>query len=94
MYGQYAAGEDPEPPNHADIAGRKEMEWQILQLLLLRANDWPWCPITEVVRETTNPITALDAMAALCEVGLIQRRGRYVMTTKAALRFHQLITWP
>jgi hypothetical protein len=93
VYGPNAE-EEPEPHGHADTAGRKEMEWEILQLLLLRADGWPWRPITEVVAATADPISALDALAALGEVGLIKRRGRYVTATRAALRFHQLITWP
>jgi hypothetical protein len=83
-----------QPPDPADIVGLTRMEWQLLHLLLERSDDWPWCPITEVVGESTNPIVALDAMAALGEVGLIQRRDGYVMITRAALRFYQLITWP
>jgi hypothetical protein len=93
VYGPNAE-EEPEPPGDADPAGRKEMEWEILQLLLLKADGWPWCAIVDVVAETADPITALDALAALGEVGLVKRRGRYVTATPAALRFHQLITWP
>jgi hypothetical protein len=82
------------PPDPADIVGLTRMEWELLQLLLQRADDWPWCQITEVVGESTNPIVALDALAALCEVGLIRRRDDYVIVTSAALRFYHLITWP
>lgn len=83
-----------EPPNLSDVAGRGAMELKILQLLLLRADDWPWCPIMEVIGETADPIIALDALAALSEVGLIRRRGRYLMMSPAAVRLFQLITWP
>lgn len=83
-----------QPPNDTHAIECKRMEWEILELLLLRSNEKPWHPIMEVVRETANPITALDALAALCDVGLIRRRGRYVTITRAARRFYQLITWP
>jgi hypothetical protein len=94
VYGLNPAEEEPEPSGDTDPAGRREMEWEILQLLLLKADDWPWCAIVDVVAATVDPITALDALAALGEVGLIQRRGRYVTATRAAHKFHQLITWP
>jgi hypothetical protein len=41
-----------------------------------------------------DPIIALDALDALYDVGLVRRRGRYVVITRAALRFFRLITWP
>jgi hypothetical protein len=93
VYGPNAE-EEPEPSNRTDTVERKEMEWEILQLLLLKTDGWPWCAITEVVAATADPITALDALAALGEVGLIQRRGRYVTATRAAQSFFRLITWP
>jgi hypothetical protein len=83
-----------EPPHLSDVAGRDAMELEILQLLLARADDQPWRPIMEVVGETADPITALDALASLCEVGLVRRRGRYLMLSPAAVRLFQLITWP
>jgi hypothetical protein len=83
-----------EPPHLSDVAGRSTMELEILQLLLLRADDQPWFPITEVVRQTADPIVALDALTALWEVGLVRRRGRYLMLSPAAVRLFQLITWP
>ncbi len=84
-----------EPPHHTPAATeRKRMEWEILERLLLKSDETPWRPIMEVVRETANPITALDALAALSDAGLIRRRGRYVTLTRAAQRFYQLITWP
>jgi hypothetical protein len=70
------------------------MEWAILELLLLSSQEKPWWPITEIVRETADPITALDALDALSEVGLVRRRGRYLTASPAAVRFHRLITWP
>lgn len=70
------------------------MEWEILELLLLSHDEKFWWSIEEVMHATADPITALDAIAALCEVGLLQRRGEYVLITRAALAFYQLITWP
>lgn len=70
------------------------MELEILQLLLLSHDERFWWPIEEVMHATADPVTALDAIAALCDVGLTQRRGEYALITRAALRFHQLITWP
>jgi hypothetical protein len=88
-------GDDVEKrPDELDIVACCRMEWEILELLLFASDDWPWWPIEEVMRRTAEPITALDAMAALCDGGLLQRKGEFIMITRAALRFYQLITWP
>jgi hypothetical protein len=79
-----------EPPDYIDLLACNRMEWEILQLLLQRADDWPWCPIEEVIGRTTDPIVALDALAGLCAVGLVRRAGENVMITIAAVRFAQL----
>jgi hypothetical protein len=73
------------------------MEWEILQLLLIAGNDvrrWPLLPLESVVAQTSDPVVAVEALAGLCEVGLVQRSGSEVMITRAALRFHQLTTEP
>jgi hypothetical protein len=82
------------PPDYTGVLARDRMEWEILQLLLLSCDTKPRWPIEEVVRATHDPIIALDALAALHDVGLVRRRGRYVVITRAALRFFRLITWP
>jgi hypothetical protein len=82
------------PPGYSGVLTRDRMEWEILQLLLLSREEKPRWPIEEVVRATPDPIIALDALAALHDVGLIRRRGRYIVITRAALRFFRLITWP
>jgi hypothetical protein len=81
------------PPNYADVPGRTRMEREIL-LLMLGSDDKLWWTAEEIIHESSNPITALDSIAALCEVGLLQRRGEYLLITRAALRFSQLLTWP
>jgi hypothetical protein len=81
-----------EPPDYIDPLACNRMEWEILQLLLQRVDDWLWCPIEEVIDQSADPIVALDALAGLCEVGLIRRTGENVMVTTAAVRFDQLIT--
>ena len=81
-----------EPPDDIDLLACNRVEWEILQLLLQRVDDWPWCPIEEVVGRSADPIVALDALAGLCAVGLIRRTGENVMVTIAAVRFAQLTT--
>jgi hypothetical protein len=68
------------------------MEWEILQLLLLSNDDKPIWRIEEVLDETADPVVALDALSMLSEVGLIRRRGDFVVITVAAMCFHQLST--
>jgi hypothetical protein len=79
---------------YVDIVACFRMERQILQLLLHPSDDWPLPPVEQVMDTTDEPIIALDAMAGLCDVGLLQRRGDHIMVTKAALAFHQMTTWP
>jgi hypothetical protein len=88
-----------EQPDYVDILAAGRMEWEILQLLLLRSDDKLLWTIEEVMDATSDPIAALDGLSVLCNVGLVQRRGGadigpYVMITRAALRFHQLSTEP
>jgi hypothetical protein len=82
------------PPDYADIPGRIRLEREILVFVLRSSDDKLWWSLEEIMHETSDPITALDATAALCTVGLLQRRGDYLMLTRAALRFAQLLTWP
>ena len=84
-----------EEPDYIDILASDRMEWEILQLLLLSHDETPVWTIGAVLEATADPITALDALAMLCDVGLAQRRGEeYVMITAAALRFHFHVTRP
>jgi hypothetical protein len=83
-----------EQPDYIDLLACDRMEWEVLQLLLLSSDDKPWWTIEEVMDATADPITALDALAYLCEVGLLRRKGEFIVITVAALRFHQLITDP
>jgi hypothetical protein len=82
------------PPNYADIPGRTRTEREILLFVLRSSDDKLWWSLEEIMHETADPMTALDATAALCTVGLLQRRGEYVILTRAAVRFAQLLTWP
>jgi hypothetical protein len=73
------------------------MELEILLRLLECCddiNDWPWRPMEEVMDATADPITALDAVAALADKGLIRRKGECVMAFSTAYGFYQLITDP
>jgi hypothetical protein len=81
-------------PDYIDRLACDRMEWEILQLLLLSNDDKPWWRIEEVMDATADPITALDAMAHLCEYGLLRRKSEYIVITVAAMRFHQFITDP
>jgi hypothetical protein len=83
-----------ERPDYVDVVACARLEWEVLLLLLRVSDDWPWLPIERVMDATADPITALDAVASLCDCGLLQRKGESVMITRAALRFYQLITWP
>jgi len=87
----------PSKPGDVDLLARARMEWEILHYLLIAGDDarlWPLLPLEYVVAQTPDPVVALEALARLCDVGLLQRRGAHVMITRAALRFHQLISDP
>jgi hypothetical protein len=62
----------------------------ILRLLLESEKERLW-PLELVVRRVGNPITALDALAALSDAGLVHRWGHYVIPTRAAIHFHWLL---
>jgi hypothetical protein len=82
------------PPDYTDVPGRTRMEREILLLVLRSSDDKLWWSLEEIMDATADPITALDSVAALCTVGLLQRRGEYIILTRAALRFAQLLIWP
>jgi hypothetical protein len=70
-----------------------QTERHILLLMLGSETDLPWWwRVSDLMHQADDPIIALDAMASLCEAGLLQRRGEYILITRAALKFHQLIT--
>jgi hypothetical protein len=80
-------------PDYMAMLKCNRMERDILSLMLGSETDLPWWwHIEDVMHETDDPIIALDAMASLCAAGLLQRRGDYLLITRAALKFHQLIT--
>jgi hypothetical protein len=81
-------------PDYVDILAASRMEWEILQLLLLSNDDKPIWTIEEVLDQTADPVVALDALSMLSEVGLVRRRGDFVVITVAAMCFHQLSTDP
>jgi hypothetical protein len=84
------------PPAETNILACFQMEREILLWLLERCDDiddWPWRGIEEVMGTTSDPITALDAMAALADKGLVRRKGEFVMATSVAYAFYQLIGW-
>lgn len=81
------------PPDYADVPGSIRMEREIL-VLMIGNDDKLWWTTEEIMSAASNPITALDSTAALCEVGLLQRRGECILLTRAALRFAQLLTQP
>jgi hypothetical protein len=61
----------------------------ILRLLLSGEGERLW-PLEQVVHHVGNPITALDALVALSDAGLVHRWGRYVIPTRAAMHFFWL----
>ncbi len=61
----------------------------ILRLLLDSEKERLW-PLELVVRRVGDPITALDALAALSDAGLVHRWDRYVIPTRAAMHFFWL----
>jgi hypothetical protein len=81
------------PPDYADVPGSIRMEREIL-LFMIGSDDKLWWTTAEIMNAASNPITALDSTTALCEVGLLQRRGDCILLTRAALRFAQLLTAP
>jgi hypothetical protein len=62
----------------------------ILRLLLSGEDERLW-PLERIVHHTGNPITALDALVALSDAGLVHRWGRYVIPTRAAMHFYWLL---
>jgi hypothetical protein len=62
----------------------------ILRLLLSGEKERLW-PLETVVHHVGNPITALDALVALSDAGLVHRWGRYVIPTRAAMHFFWLL---
>jgi hypothetical protein len=68
-------------------------ERQIFMLVIWAGEEW--CTIEELSRKVGDMMTALDAMGALCDAGLIHRQGDYVFPTRAAIHLHDLFgaTW-
>jgi hypothetical protein len=83
-----------QPPDYVDVLACARLEREVLQLLLAASDEWPWLPIETVMDATADPIAALDAIASLCDSGLLQRKGECVMITRAALHFQQIINRP
>ncbi len=61
----------------------------ILRLLLAGESERLW-PLELIVRRVGDPITALDALVALSDAGLVHRWGHYVIPTRAAMHFFWL----
>jgi hypothetical protein len=61
----------------------------ILRLLLAGEGERFW-PLEMIVRRGGDLITALDALVALSDAGLVHRWGRYVIPTRAAMHFFWL----
>jgi predicted transcriptional regulator len=61
---------------------------QVLMLVLWAGEDW--FTIRELAENVGDLITALDAMSALCDAGLIHRQDDYVFPTRAAIHLHEL----
>ena len=75
----------PDHPTHAP----EGVQRLILRLLLGGDGEQLW-PLELVVHRVGNPITALDALVALSDAGLVHRWGRYVIPTRAAMHFFWL----
>jgi hypothetical protein len=79
----------PDRPHYLPQAP-ESVQRLILRLLLGSEEERLW-PLEAVVHRIGNPITALDALAALCDAGLVHRWGHYVIPTRAAMHFHWLL---
>lgn len=79
----------PDQPHHLPQAPER-MQRLILRLLLEGEKERLW-PLELVVRRVGDPITALDALVALSDAGLVHRWGHYVIPTRAAMHFYWLL---
>lgn len=61
----------------------------ILRFLLLGEQERLWS-LETVVHHVGDPITALDALVALSDAGLVHRWGHYVIPTRAAMHCYWL----
>jgi hypothetical protein len=77
-----------EPSEHFTDAPESAQRF-ILRLLLHAREDKFW-PLEGLVHHAGDPIIALDALTALSDAGLIQRRGEYVFPTRAATHYYRL----
>ena len=78
----------PNQPHHLPQAP-EGVQRRILRLLLGGQDERLW-PLEVVVHRVGDPITALDALVALSDAGLVHRWGRYVIPTRAAMHFFWL----
>jgi hypothetical protein len=78
----------PGQPHHLPQAP-EGVQRLILRLLLGDREERLW-PLEMVVHRVGDPITALDALVALSDAGLVHRWGRYVIPTRAAMHFYWL----
>jgi hypothetical protein len=78
-------------PNQPDYLPQapEGVQRRILRLLLGGEDERLW-PLEMVVHCVGDPITALDALVALSDAGLVHRWGRYVIPTRAAMHFFWL----
>ncbi len=78
-------------PNQPDYLPQapEGVQRRILRLLLGGQDERLW-PLEVVVHRVGDPITALDALVALSDAGLVHRWGRYVIPTRAAMHFFWL----
>jgi hypothetical protein len=89
LRGQRSMSDQPDQPTHLPHAPER-VQRVILRLLLAGEKERLW-PLETVVHHVGNPITALDALAALSDAGLVHRWGRYVIPTRAAMHFFWLL---
>jgi len=80
-----------EPPDVIDAP--ENAQRQVLMLVLWAGDEW--CTIPELARKVGDLITALDAIRALSDAGLIHRQSHYVFPTRGAIHLHDLFgaTW-
>jgi hypothetical protein len=78
----------PNQPHHLPQAPER-VQRLILRLLLGGEQERLW-PLETVVHHVGDPITALDALVALSDAGLVHRWGHYVIPTRAAMHFFWL----
>jgi hypothetical protein len=74
-----------------DLPQAPERVQRLILRLLLGGEQERFWPLEVVVHQVGDQITALNALVALSDAGLVHRWGRYVIPTRAAMHFYWLL---